>query len=237
MEEQVTRLVSQAWERYQKAPEDHRFMIAIAGIPGSGKTTLSQRVTDQLNALHQASHPGSDPIAIFVPMDGYHYTRAILDQMPDPVKAHARRGAEFTFDGESYLKLIQALRVPLDRATTQSIYAPSFDHAVKDPVDNDIEIKPEHRIVVFEGNYVCLDRKPWSEAAALMDLRWFVEVDRTVARERLAARHVKAGIVDTLAGGYERADTNDLPNGDEINALKIGNMDGTVVSKEDQGWA
>ena len=31
-------------------------------------------------------------------MDGYHYYRSELDEMSDPELAHARRGAEFTFD-------------------------------------------------------------------------------------------------------------------------------------------
>ena len=33
---------------------------------------------------------------------------------------------------------------------------PSFDHAVGDPVERDIEVCKEHRIVLIEGNYVLL---------------------------------------------------------------------------------
>lgn len=35
-----------------------------------------------------------------VPMDGWHFSRAQLDVMPDPKLAHDKRGAEWTFDGE-----------------------------------------------------------------------------------------------------------------------------------------
>ncbi|KAK9412950.1 hypothetical protein SUNI508_12255 [Seiridium unicorne] len=237
MEEQLTRLVDQAWERYQNTPKNHRFMIAIGGIPGSGKTHLSERATERLNEKYLAAHPNSSPIAVYCPMDGYHWPRSVLDTFDPNLKAHDRRGAEFTFDGASFLKLVQSLRVPLDQATTQSIYAPSFDHAAKDPVDDDIEIKPGHRIVVFEGNYVCLDLEPWKQAAELMDLRWFIDVENEVARERLAERHVKAGIVLTKQEGFDRADNNDLENGKDIRKLRVPNIDATVMSKEDQLWA
>lgn len=84
-------------------------------------------------------------------MDGYHLTRAQLDAMPDPATAHARRGAEFTFDGEAFLQLVRRLREPL-RDDTPTIFAPSFDHAVKDPKEDDIPVERTHRIVVLEGN-------------------------------------------------------------------------------------
>lgn len=65
-------------------------------------------------------------------MDGYHFSRRQLDALPDPVSAHARRGAEFTFDGEAFLKLVTELRKPVC-PETQTLFAPSFDHSRKDP--------------------------------------------------------------------------------------------------------
>ncbi|KAH8671465.1 phosphoribulokinase/uridine kinase [Xylariales sp. PMI_506] len=235
MEDQVNRLVSAAWGQFRNTSDDHRFMIAIAGIPGSGKTTLTKKVTDRLNALHAAENPGSAPIAASVPMDGYHYTRAYLSAMPDPENAHARRGAEFTFDGPSYLKLIQSLRIPISQLTGASVYAPSFDHAVKDPKENDIEIRPDQRILVFEGLYLTLDKEPWRTAAQLMDLRWFVNVDFDVARKRLIKRHVLAGIAKNEEDAARRADENDLVNGKQIIENKV-NVDDTITSKEDDEW-
>ncbi|KAK8073262.1 hypothetical protein PG994_004161 [Apiospora phragmitis] len=239
MEEQVTRLVDKAWEGFQNTTEDRRYLIAIAGIPGSGKTTLSQIVADRLNARHATLHPEVPepvPVAAFVPMDGYHLTRAQLSSMPDPAQAHARRGAEFTFDGAAYLKLIQALRAPDSITSGQPIHAPSFDHAVKDPKQDDIVILPGHRVVVLEGNYLTLDREPWRSAAALMDQRWFVEVDFAVARRRLVARHVAAGIAQDEAEAGKRADENDLVNGEQIVRERVGSVDEVVMSREDGDW-
>ncbi|TPX12242.1 uncharacterized protein E0L32_007128 [Thyridium curvatum] len=301
MESQVTRLVDKAWNKLLETPPDRRYMIAIGGIPGSGKswlvllfscthrktnslalfpphqkgkTTLAKTVVDALNARHATldpSHPAhaTTPIAAFVPMDGFRtlisssispffhppstppdqtrpdltptlpshpidLTRAQLSAMPDPETAHARRGAEFTFDGAAYLSLIQALSTTTTTTAT-TVRAPSFDHAVKDPVPDDIAVEPWHRAVVLEGNYLCLDREPWRAAAALADERWFVEVGRDVARARLAARHVRAGIVATLEDGLRRADENDLPNGDEILQNRIP-VDEVITSREDGSW-
>ncbi|KAI0206049.1 P-loop containing nucleoside triphosphate hydrolase protein [Astrocystis sublimbata] len=237
MDEQVTRLVDKAWARFQETPADRRFMIAIGGIPGSGKTTLSQMVTQALNARHADLSPGAKdgvPIAAFVPMDGYHLTRAQLSALPDPTRAHARRGAEFTFDGAAFLTLVKALREPLT-ASSGKILAPSFDHAVKDPKNDDIVIDPGNRIIVFEGNYVVLEKDPWREAAALMDERWFVDVDFEVARRRLVARHVKAGIASDEEEAGKRADENDLVNGRQVVENRT-HVHEVVVSRDDEKW-
>ncbi|KAI2606435.1 phosphoribulokinase/uridine kinase [Hypoxylon fragiforme] len=234
MDSQVARLVDKAWDKFQQLPDGQRLLIAIGGIPGSGKTTLSQIVTTALNARHASLQPSaSEPVAVFVPMDGYHLTRAQLSAMPDPALAHARRGAEFTFDGSAFLSLVQSLRIAPPPPTP--VYAPSFDHAVKDPKPDDIAILPAHRVVVFEGNYVVLDKAPWREAAALMDERWFVEVGFGTARRRLVRRHVKAGIARDEGEAGKRADENDLVNGEEIVRMR-GEVDEVVVSEEDGKW-
>jgi len=234
MEAQVDRLVKKAWARHQQTHGDERFLIGISGIPGSGKTTLAALVTKRLNALASHSIPNSPPIAAFVPMDGYHLTRAQLDALPDPSEAHRRRGAAFTFDGPSFLALVKHIRRPVTPSTV-AILAPSFDHAKKDPVENDIEILPSARIVVFEGNYLALNQQPWKEAGELMDEIWFVEVGEDVARERLAKRHVKAGICATVDEGRERASGSDLVNGREIMAGRW-RVDEVVKSVEDGSW-
>lgn len=205
----------------------------------AGKTTLAAKVADAIDARYRAASPGlslgtTHPIAAFIPMDGFHLTRAELSAMPDPTTAHARRGAAFTFDGAAYLALVKALREPIT-PEMRTLYAPSFDHAVKDPVENDIAISPSARVVVLEGNYVALNREPWKDAAALLDEVWFVEVKEDVARRRLVDRHVAAGIAGSAEEARRRVDENDLVNGQEIveNMVKV---DEVVHSIEDDAW-
>ena len=208
-----------------------------------GKTTVAAEITKRINdiyliasqeraaagTLDYGSEPSEAvkaleddvPIAAFVPMDGYHLSRAQLSAMPDPELAHARRGAAFTFDGDAFLALVRQVREPLAAvAATEEIplavYAPSFDHAVKDPVADDIAIAPTTRVLFFEGNYLSLDRSPWKDAAQLMDELWFVDVKIDVARERLVKRHVQAGIAADVTEARKRVEENDLVNGREI---------------------
>ena len=167
-------------------------------------------------------------------MDGYHLSRAQLSAMPDPTTAHTRRGAAFTFDDRAFLNLVRNLRSPL-LPESKTIYAPSFDHAVKDPIADDIPINPTARVVIFEGNYLSLNKGLWKEAAGLMDELWFVEVEEEVARRRLVERHVKAGIARDEEEAGRRADENDLVNGREIVEGRL-DVHEVVVSREDEGW-
>jgi len=164
-------------------------------------------------------------------MDGYHLSRAQLSAMPDPSTAHARRGAAFTLDAYAFLRLVKVLKEPL-LPETKTVYAPSFDHAVKDPVSNDIPIPSTIRVIIFEGNYLSLDEGHWKEAAELMDELWFVEVDLEVARRRLIKRHVKAGVAKDEEEAGRRADDNDLVNGKQIIEQRL-HIQEIVISKED----
>lgn len=205
----------------------------------AGKTTLAAKVAARLNEMWRDSSPGlaSMPgIATFLPMDGYHLTRAQLSAMPDPNTAHARRGAAFTFDAPAFLDLVKKLREPIC-PESGTIYAPSFDHAVKDPVANDIPIAATSRIVIFEGNYLSFGKgaPEWKEAAEMMDELWFVDVPEQVAKERLIRRHVKSGIASNEEEAAKRAEENDLVNGKEIIEARM-EVHEMVYSKEDDDW-
>lgn len=261
MDDQVSRLVDKIWskssfprgagsnmlrnqpqqetnqispDKFQSTPKDTRLLIAISGIPGSGKTELATMMANRINRRYLTQHPESPQVATNVPMDGYHLTRAQLSEMPDPAYAIARRGAAFTFDGEKFLQLVRALREQVT-PETQSLYAPSFDHAVKDPVDDDILIPASCRVIFFEGNYLSLNKEPWNRAAELMDELWFVEVDFEVAKKRLIKRHVKAGIASDEAEAEKRVLENDLVNGKEIVDYRL-DLQELVVSRYDPAW-
>src|SRR5690349_15591736 len=67
-----------------------RSMIALAGVPGSGKTTLATRLAEAVNVR---TAPNT---MLALGMDGFHFTKAALRQFPDPEEAFARRGAPWT---------------------------------------------------------------------------------------------------------------------------------------------
>jgi pantothenate kinase len=188
-------------------------------VPGSGKSTVAVLVVEKTNQLldesrssapQQPSLKTPSPRAILVGQDGWHLTRAQLDAMPDPQLAHDRRGAHWTFDGQGYVSFISQLREPISDTTT--ITAPSFDHALKDPTPDAVTILPEHRIVVIEGLYAFLSLPPWREAGKLLDERWLVEIDQTVASDRVVKRHVATGVTKDLEEAQWRAAENDIPS-------------------------
>jgi pantothenate kinase len=232
-------------EKLQAASASARLLIAIAGIPGSGKTTLASSVAEGVNDLHHAkfhkqypnspSHSPSHPdIASVVPLDGYHLTRKQLSEMPNAEEAVFRRGAAFTFDGDKYLELVKKVREPLEPGT-RTIYAPSFDHAVKDPVEDDIPIAPTTQVVIFEGLYTMLDRESWREAAKLMDELWFIDVPMDLAIARLVKRHVVSGISPDPEHAKIRVMESDMRNGREILEYRLPVQE-IVKSVEDDSW-
>lgn len=196
-----------------------RFLVGIAGVPGSGKTTTAQAIVQQLN---------KDPScrAALLSMDGFHLSRAALDKLPNVTEAYIRRGAPWTFDVDRFIKFIGQLRTWAEKTPLAPvsgswpdydvIHAPTFDHEAKDPVEDGTAITPDTSIIIVEGNYLLLDEPRWRDLAALVDYRIFVDTDLQEARERTAKRHVQSGIEKTLADGYRRVDSNDYLNGVSI---------------------
>ncbi|TFK23713.1 P-loop containing nucleoside triphosphate hydrolase protein [Coprinopsis marcescibilis] len=203
-------------ERLQSLPSPKRLIVGLSGIPGSGKSTLAQLIVGYVNDILRAMKSDGNEInddgacAVVVGLDGWHLTRTQLDAFLDPGLAHARRGAHWTFDGSGYVQFVTSLR---SEGQTTVVFAPSFDHAVKDPVQDSISILPTQRIVLIEGLYAFLSIEPWQAASSLLDERWWLQIDESEARKRLAKRHVVSGIVDDEEAALHRADHNDLPNG------------------------
>ncbi|KAH9997463.1 putative panthothenate kinase [Xylariaceae sp. FL0662B] len=197
--------------------KDSRIVVGIAGVPGSGKSTIAKAIRARINELYHLKKPSAEPIAVDVPMDGFHCTRAQLAAMPDPATAIHRRGAPFTFDAEGFLKLIQKLTA----SPPQAVKAPAFDHAAKDPVEDAITIPTTARIVLVEGNYCALSQAPWSDAARLMTELWYIDVPTDLAHKRVAARHLESKIVATEKEAFERATGTDELNAQEIRSNRL----------------
>jgi pantothenate kinase len=89
--------------------------------------------------------------------------------------------------------------------------------------------------VVLEGNYVHLTVPPWDQATKLLDERWFITVEREVARGRVIHRHMISGIAATEEEAGRRFDENDWPNGEYLlQNSDVETADRMIHSVQDQ---
>jgi pantothenate kinase len=156
---------------------DHRIVIGIAGSPGAGKSTIAADLVEMLGAS-----------AALLPMDGFHLPQATLVEL----NRRERMGAPDTFDVDGFRATLIAIRRGFGKSG-HPISAPGFDRAIEEPVPAAIDIAPEISCVVIEGNYLLLDSGGWERIAPLLDLTFFVELDRETRLERLVARHERYG--------------------------------------------
>lgn len=185
------------------AAEGHdRFLVALAGPPGAGKSYCSER----LCAAIDAQLPGQ---VVVVPMDGYHFDNAVLGESQLPIK-----GAPHTFN-------VDGLRVDLERIrrADRSIAVPVFDRPLDLARAGGRLVTLEHRIIIVEGNYLLLDQAPWTELHPLFDLTVMLDVADNVLEQRLVERWLTMG--QDAEGAQAKARDKDMLNARLVKSTSI----------------
>jgi pantothenate kinase len=150
-----------------------RRVLGITGAPGAGKSTLAQRLADELAGA-----------AVLVPMDGFHLANATLDRLG----RRARKGAPDTFDAHGFAALLRRLR-----EGGPTVYAPRFHREIEEPIAGAIAVPPDVALVITEGNYLLLDEGDWAPVRELLDEAWYLDCDEEVRLAGLIARHEEFG--------------------------------------------
>lgn len=152
-----------------------RFVIAIAGPPAAGKSTLADLVATELA-----------PRAFVLGMDAYHFDDRVLEE-----RGHRdRKGSPHTFDVAAYALMLRELRERPDL----EISVPVFDREIELSRNCAAVCTADHDVIVTEGNYLLLDTEPWSELASLFDLTVFTNPPLDVLEERIRRRWVDLGL-------------------------------------------
>ncbi len=123
------------------------FIVAIAGPPGAGKSTLAAAVVARLG-----------PGARVVPMDGFHLDNAVLDARG----LRARKGAPETFDAAGFVHLMRRLRRVKRRRSRCLTVWPILR------VPGRMWWPKTIVFLIVEGNYLLLDQAHWRDLAATL---------------------------------------------------------------------
>ena len=170
-----------------------RFITALAGPPGAGKSTLAEALVVALGAG-----------ARVVPMDGFHLDNAVLA----PRGLLPRKGSPESFDAQGFVHLIRRLRAE------DEVVIPTFDRSLDLARAGGDVVRAEDRILVVEGNYLLLNEAPWAEARGLYDLTVALDVPEAELERRLIRRWLHHGLDAPAARA--RALSNDIPNAHRV---------------------
>ena len=175
--------------------EGQRLVLAIAGAPASGKSTIAARLNDRLNEVD----PGSTAL---LPMDGYHFD----DEMLVPRGWRPRKGAPHTFDVRGYASALKRIRANDE----PDVAVPRFDRDLEIARAGAIIIERSVRLIVSEGNWLLLQDEPWPMLLPLFDHTVLVKADWETLEQRNRDRWVGYDFTEEMI--HEKLEGNDLPN-------------------------
>ena len=172
-----------------------RWIVAVAGAPGSGKSTITEHVKARIDAVR----PGFADILM---MDGYHFDDQVLD-----TRGHrARKGAPHTFDIDGFRATMERLRLDDGR----DVAVPVFDRSIEIARAGARILAGQTRVILAEGNYLLLDDPGWRDLGPLFDLTVMIEASEQALVDRLTARWQGFGYGPPAI--QAKLEDNDLPN-------------------------
>lgn len=183
-----------AGEIVARAGNAKRIMVAIAGPPGAGKSTLADNVVKALLAKGESAE--------VLPMDGFHMDNAVLIEKG----LLKRKGVPESFDVRAFLDIVRAVR-----AADQEVLVPVFDRSRELAIASARVVSPDHRFIVVEGNYLLFSQGKWAELEGMFDYSIMLAPPMEVLEERLWARWKGYDLDDEAARA--KVYGNDLPNG------------------------
>ena len=170
-----------------------RYFIALAGPPASGKSTISEKLNEDLNIKGFPSD--------ILQMDGFHLDDAILSSQ----NLLPRKGSPETFD-------VMGLKSFLIRlANEPEVIVPIFDRSLELSRSSAVTISENKKIIIVEGKYLLLNYQPWNELNNYFDSRVMIHCEESVLEKRLIDRWKGFNLTQDQIN--QKVYENDLPNG------------------------
>ena len=170
-----------------------RALIAIAGAPGSGKSTFAEQLSGYLGKK-----------ASVIPMDGFHLDNSVLEAKG----LLSVKGSPETFDCAGFAGLVSGMK----EKKIQKF--PTFDRALDRVIPEGGQLSEKASILLFEGNYLLCDLPGWAGLTDMWDAGIWLDVPIDILRTRLIRRWRDQGLSNKEA--IKRAEQNDLKNARQV---------------------
>jgi len=174
-----------------------RFIVAIAGPPGAGKSTLAEQLQRSLGELSLQTR--------VIPMDGFHLDNSILSKR----NLLDRKGSSVSFDAAGFLNLMKRVA-----NLENDVVHPIFDREKDIAIAGTAIVAKSDQVLIVEGNYLFLKDTPWNELHPFWDETIFINPGAEVLEKRLVARWLNYGLDDESA--RNKALKNDIPNAHHV---------------------
>jgi pantothenate kinase len=173
--------------------DKNRYFIALSGPPASGKSTISEKIIQDLNSKGYQSS--------VLQMDSFHLDDQILKER----NLISKKGAPETFDVWGLISFLSRLQ------NEPEVIVPIFDRSLELSRSSATIIPKETKVIVVEGNYLLLKSKPWDNLQKFFDVSVMISCEEKVLEKRLLDRWKSFNL--SKEDTYQKVYQNDLPNG------------------------
>ena len=150
-----------------------RYFLALSGPPASGKSTISEKLTNDLNKKGYKTS--------ILQMDGFHYDDQILKEK----KLLLKKGAPETFDVMGLINFLYRLY------KEEEVAIPIFDRSLELSRSSAAIISKNTKVIILEGNYILLNNYPWKELHKFFNSTVIINCEEKVLEKRLIERWEK----------------------------------------------
>ncbi len=194
-----------------KLENKNRFIVGIAGPPGSGKTAFASILALVINTIANKN------IASIVSLDGWHFSNIYLENKyvkinDDMICLKKIKGNPNTYDFYSFWQFLKRV------SDGGSIKFPKYSRKIHDPIQDAGQISDHQRIIIVEGNFLFLSQQPWNVLKELFSLKIFLDLDIEIVCDFIKERQLRGG--RDLEYIEKQIKTVDIPNAQLITSTK-----------------